>query len=64
MLSAHPLSHIVSLHHVDRVNSIFPKVTQTQPLKHLFKAINVNPTKSANGFDTVHYLKVVLFLNS
>ncbi|XP_058220252.1 uncharacterized protein LOC131330632 [Rhododendron vialii] len=43
MLSAHPLSPLLSLHHVDHVDPIFPNMTRTNALGHLFKAVNVDP---------------------
>ncbi|KAG5545501.1 hypothetical protein RHGRI_017860 [Rhododendron griersonianum] len=43
MLSAHPLSPLLSLHHLDHVDPIFPKMTRTNALGHLFKAVNVDP---------------------
>lgn len=45
MLSAHPLSPLVSLHHLDAVNPIFPKMSKTQALEHLFNGVNVDPTR-------------------
>ncbi|KAH7860312.1 hypothetical protein Vadar_011984 [Vaccinium darrowii] len=43
MLSAHPLSPLLSLHHVDRVDPIFPNMTRDNALRHLFEAVNVDP---------------------
>jgi len=43
MLSAHALSPLLSLHHVDRVDPIFPNMTRNDALRHLFKAVNVDP---------------------
>ncbi|KAE9457793.1 hypothetical protein C3L33_10311, partial [Rhododendron williamsianum] len=43
MLSAHPLSPLLSLHHLDVVDPIFPNMTRTNALGHLFKAVNVDP---------------------
>ncbi|KAK2650388.1 hypothetical protein Ddye_017877 [Dipteronia dyeriana] len=45
MLTAHPLSPLVSLHHVDAVDPIFPNMNRTQALEHLFKAVNVDPAR-------------------
>ncbi|KAF4382615.1 hypothetical protein F8388_015443 [Cannabis sativa] len=45
MLSAHPLSPLLSLHHLDAVDSIFPKMNRTQAFEHLFEAVNVDPTR-------------------
>ena len=43
MLTAHPLSPLLSLHHLDVVDPIFPSMTRAQALEHLFKAVNVDP---------------------
>lgn len=40
LLSAHPLSPLVSLHHMDYVEPLFPNMSQIQSFKHLFKAVN------------------------
>lgn len=45
MLSAHPLSPILSLHHFDAVEPIFPGMSRTRALEHLFKAVNVDPAR-------------------
>uniref|UniRef100_A0A5B7BY65 Transferring glycosyl group transferase n=1 Tax=Davidia involucrata TaxID=16924 RepID=A0A5B7BY65_DAVIN len=45
MLSAHPLSPLVSLHHLGLVEPIFPNTTRIQALEHLFKAVNVDPAR-------------------
>ncbi|XP_042483175.1 uncharacterized protein LOC122063542 isoform X2 [Macadamia integrifolia] len=44
-LSAHPLTPLLSLHHLDAVKSIFPNMNQMQALEHLFKAVKVDPTR-------------------
>ncbi|XAR55412.1 O-fucosylpeptide 3-beta-N-acetylglucosaminyltransferase [Bertholletia excelsa] len=43
LLAAHPLSPLLSLHHLDRVHPIFPNMTMIPSLEHLFKAVNVDP---------------------
>ncbi|KAK1280224.1 hypothetical protein QJS04_geneDACA019828 [Acorus gramineus] len=43
MLSAHPLAPLVSLHHLDKVEPIFPMMDRVQALGHLFKAVKVDP---------------------
>lgn len=43
MLSSHPLVPLVSLHHLDYVEPIFPNMTRTQALEHLFQAVHVDP---------------------
>lgn len=45
MLSAHPLSPLLSLHHLDAVDPIFPDMNRTQALERLFEAVNVDPTR-------------------
>ncbi|KAM4093237.1 hypothetical protein ACB094_06G099700 [Castanea mollissima] len=45
MLSSHPLSPLLSLHHLDAVEPIFPDINKTQAIKHLFKAVNVDPAR-------------------
>lgn len=45
MLSAHPLSPLVSLHHFDAVDPLYPNMSRTQALEHLFKAVNVDPAR-------------------
>ncbi|KAK7263559.1 hypothetical protein RJT34_31151 [Clitoria ternatea] len=42
LLAAHPLTPLLSLHHPDYTDPIFPNMTTTQALKHLFKAVNVD----------------------
>ncbi|XP_072993116.1 uncharacterized protein [Typha latifolia] len=43
LLSAHPLASLVSLHHLDFVNSLYPDMNQTMALKHFFEAVNADP---------------------
>ena len=45
MLSAHPLAPLVSLHHLDNVEPLFPRMNRTMALKHLFEAVNVDPAR-------------------
>ncbi|KAL3684870.1 hypothetical protein R1sor_002892 [Riccia sorocarpa] len=42
-LAAHPVSPIVSLHHIEAIFPLFPATTRAQGLKRLKKAINVDP---------------------
>lgn len=42
MLAAHPLSPLLSLHHLDAADSIFPGLNRIQALQHLFKAVNAD----------------------
>ncbi|XP_058733602.1 uncharacterized protein LOC131605238 [Vicia villosa] len=42
LLAAHPMTPLVSLHHIDYTDPIFPNMTRTQALQHLFKAVNVD----------------------
>ncbi|KAM5580725.1 hypothetical protein ABKV19_010116 [Rosa sericea] len=43
LLASHPLSPLVSLHHLEHTDPIFPNRTTMQALQHLFKAVNVDP---------------------
>ncbi|KAI9094185.1 hypothetical protein K1719_026767 [Acacia pycnantha] len=43
LLAAHPLSPLLSLHHLDIVEPLFPRMNNTQALEHLFEAANVDP---------------------
>ncbi|KAM7276200.1 hypothetical protein ACFE04_018066 [Oxalis oulophora] len=45
MFMAHPLSPLVSLHHLDAVDPFFPKMNNTEALDHLFKAVNIDPAR-------------------
>ncbi|KAL8474383.1 hypothetical protein ACS0TY_031013 [Phlomoides rotata] len=45
MLSAHPLSLLASLHHIDAVEPIFPGMSRINSLEHLFKASRVDPAR-------------------
>ncbi|KAI3889485.1 hypothetical protein MKX03_022612 [Papaver bracteatum] len=42
-LSSHPLVPLVSLHHLDYMDSIFPDMNRDQALEHFFEAVNVDP---------------------
>lgn len=42
MLSSHPQVPLVSLHHLDYVEPIFPNMTRIEALEHLFKAVHVD----------------------
>lgn len=42
LLTAHPLAPIVSLHHLEIVDPLFPGMNHTQALNHLLKASNVD----------------------
>uniref|UniRef100_A0A7N0TGA2 Uncharacterized protein n=1 Tax=Kalanchoe fedtschenkoi TaxID=63787 RepID=A0A7N0TGA2_KALFE len=43
MLSAHPLSPLLSLHHVDTADPIFPKMSKADSIGHLFEAARFDP---------------------
>lgn len=45
ILSAHPLAPLLSLHHLDSVDPIFPNMNMSQSLEHLFKAVNIDPAR-------------------
>lgn len=42
LLAAHPLSPLLSMHHMDHLDPIFPSMTRTQALEHLMKAKDVD----------------------
>ncbi|KAJ7947744.1 Beta-1,3-N-acetylglucosaminyltransferase lunatic fringe like [Quillaja saponaria] len=42
LLAAHPVTPLVSLHHLDVVQPIFPKMTRVRSLQHLTKSINLD----------------------
>ncbi|GAB4825125.1 hypothetical protein Ancab_008001 [Ancistrocladus abbreviatus] len=45
MLTAHPLSPLLSLHHLDVVQPIFPKMNRSEALQHLVRAARVDPAR-------------------
>ncbi|KAI7750893.1 hypothetical protein M8C21_025945 [Ambrosia artemisiifolia] len=45
ILAAHPLSPLLSLHHFDIIDPIFPGLTKQESVKHLFKAVNHDPPR-------------------
>ncbi|KAK7404925.1 hypothetical protein VNO78_05981 [Psophocarpus tetragonolobus] len=45
MLAAHPLSPLLSLHHLDAVDPLFPDMNRVQALEHLIGAANVDPAR-------------------
>lgn len=42
LLAAHPVTPLVSLHHLDFNSPIFPNMTTTKAIEHLFEAANVD----------------------
>ncbi|XXG43486.1 hypothetical protein AAC387_Pa01g3513 [Persea americana] len=42
LLAAHPVAPLVSLHHLDVVEPIFPNVSRVEALRHLFLPINLD----------------------
>ncbi|KAK2424424.1 putative ERV-F (C)1 provirus ancestral Env polyprotein [Trifolium repens] len=42
LLAAHPLSPLLSLHHPDITDAIFPNMTTLKSLQHLFEAANID----------------------
>lgn len=59
MLSSHPLAPLVSLHHLDIVEPLFPSMNRTMALKHLFEAVNVDPARILQ--QTVCYDRLKIF---
>ncbi|KAK9682355.1 hypothetical protein RND81_10G067700 [Saponaria officinalis] len=45
MLTAHPLSPLLSLHHLEIVEPLFPHMNRTDALRHLFKAYHADPRR-------------------
>lgn len=45
MLAAHPLSPLLSLHHLDVVEPLFPGMTRIQAVDHIFKAVHADPAR-------------------
>jgi len=45
MLAAHPLSPLLSLHHLEATEPIFPDMDRVQALEHLVAAANVDPAR-------------------
>lgn len=45
VLAAHPLSPLLSLHHLDAVEPLFPGMTRIQAVDHLFKAVHADPAR-------------------
>jgi len=43
LLSSHPLVPLISVHHLDAMEPIFPRMTRTSGLKHLLKAARIDP---------------------
>ncbi|XP_022895118.1 uncharacterized protein LOC111409313 [Olea europaea var. sylvestris] len=42
-LAAHPVRPLVSLHHTDAMDPIFPNMTKMKSLEHLFQAVQIDP---------------------
>ncbi|KAH9324956.1 hypothetical protein KI387_005134 [Taxus chinensis] len=45
ILAAHPLTPLVSLHHLDAVAPVFPSMTRVGALRHLMKAAQADPDR-------------------
>ncbi|KAI3765540.1 hypothetical protein L2E82_15577 [Cichorium intybus] len=43
LLMTHPMRPLVSLHHPERLDPIFPHMTQSNALRHLYEAAKVDP---------------------
>lgn len=43
LLAAHPVTPLVSLHHLDLVDPIFPNMSSIEALKHLYEATKYDP---------------------
>jgi hypothetical protein len=42
LLTSHPLAPLVSLHHLDHLDPIFPNTTTMNSIEHFFKAVNID----------------------
>lgn len=42
LLASHPITPLVSLHHLDNIDPIFPNMTIKESLQHLFKAVEID----------------------
>ncbi|KAE8712191.1 hypothetical protein F3Y22_tig00110260pilonHSYRG00041 [Hibiscus syriacus] len=45
LLSSHPQSHVLSLHHLDGINPIFPSKNQYESINHLMKAAKFDQSR-------------------
>eukprot|EP00253_Pinus_taeda_P000803 PITA_00803 len=45
LLAAHPIAPLVTLHHLDNVASVFPRMTRVDALRHLMEAARVDPDR-------------------
>uniref|UniRef100_A0A1J3JML2 Uncharacterized protein n=1 Tax=Noccaea caerulescens TaxID=107243 RepID=A0A1J3JML2_NOCCA len=45
LLCAHPLSPLLSLHHLDAVDPLFPKKNRTEAMAHLIRATNLDSAR-------------------
>ncbi|KAI3907016.1 hypothetical protein MKW92_008596 [Papaver armeniacum] len=45
LLASHPLEPLISLHHLDNADPIFPKKTRHQAVEHLLKAASFDPSR-------------------
>ncbi|XP_062191912.1 uncharacterized protein LOC133895532 [Phragmites australis] len=45
LLRAHPLSPLVSLHHLDHVYPLYPGMDRTRAMEHFFRAVNADPAR-------------------
>jgi hypothetical protein len=45
LLRAHPLSPLVSLHHLDSVYPLYPDMDRTRAMQHFFRAANADPAR-------------------
>ncbi|MED6108056.1 hypothetical protein PIB30_020004 [Stylosanthes scabra] len=45
ILAAHPLSPLLSLHHLEAVEPLFPNMNRTQAIEHLMEAAAVDPAR-------------------
>nr|POF12384.1 beta-1,3-glucosyltransferase [Quercus suber] len=46
LLAAHPLAPLVTLHHLDSIQTLFPNLTQLDSFKKLISAYNMDPSRT------------------
>ncbi|KAJ8768687.1 hypothetical protein K2173_023591 [Erythroxylum novogranatense] len=61
LLSAHPVTPLASLHHLDVVQPIFPRMNRARGLQHLFKSVNLDSAsvmQQSICYDTTRYWSI------
>lgn len=61
LLSAHPVAPLVSLHHLDVVDPVFPRMTRVRALHHLFQSVELDSAsilQQSICYDKDHYWSI------